>query len=327
MEEEDLMHVDLYGELELESTATEKEIKTAYRKKALSCHPDKNPNNPSAAKSFHRLSRILEILVDKSARLAYDKILNAKIQAKKNTAKLDSKRRKLKEELEAREDAYRLSQLNRQERYKTDEEVFKAEIERLKKEGSRQVEEEIQLMNKQIYEQIHGINKSAVGHNETRVNIRWKADKDDASNGGYNESNLHQILSKYGDIVAIAMLTKRGRAMVEFKDSEAAKMAAQIETGYAKNPLTLSGLWESNLTSKLKNSTQSSTNLLSNSHNSTRKSSTSKPNSSLSFSSAPDIFSAPLDTDFENAVLNNLKRAEERKRLIDQIKDDQDTNS
>lgn len=26
MEEEDLMHVDLYGELELESTATEKEV-------------------------------------------------------------------------------------------------------------------------------------------------------------------------------------------------------------------------------------------------------------------------------------------------------------
>ncbi|CAD6241005.1 GSCOCG00009060001-RA-CDS [Cotesia congregata] len=310
--EEDLMNVDLYGELEIESSATEKEIKTAYRKKALSCHPDKNPNNPSAAKSFHRLSRILEILIDKSARAAYDRILNAKIQAKLNNAKLDSKRRKLKEDLEAREEAYRLSQLNKQQSFKTDEEVFKAEVERLKKEGSRQVQEEIDLMNKQIYEQVHG--SKTVGVNDTRVNIRWKAEKNDPDNGGYNESNLQQILSKYGDIVAIAMLTKKGRALAEFKDSEAAKMAVQIETGYTKNPLTLSGLWES----KSNNSSPADS---STTNSSIRQRPTSQPSSALSFSSAPDIFTK-LDADFENSVLNNLKRAEERKRMMDQMKDD-----
>ncbi|CAG5083215.1 Similar to DNAJC17: DnaJ homolog subfamily C member 17 (Homo sapiens) [Cotesia congregata] len=283
--EEDLMNVDLYGELEIESSATEKEIKTAYRKKALSCHPDKNPNNPSAAKSFHRLSRILEILIDKSARAAYDRILNAKIQAKLNNAKLDSKRRKLKEDLEAREEAYRLSQLNKQQSFKTDEEVFKAEVERLKKEGSRQVQEEIDLMNKQIYEQVHG--SKTVGVNDTRVNIRWKAEKNDPDNG---------------------------RALAEFKDSEAAKMAVQIETGYTKNPLTLSGLWES----KSNNSSPADS---STTNSSIRQRPTSQPSSALSFSSAPDIFTK-LDADFENSVLNNLKRAEERKRMMDQMKDD-----
>lgn len=45
------------------------QIKKGYRKKALYCHPDKNPNNPKAAELFHELSRALEILTDTSARV------------------------------------------------------------------------------------------------------------------------------------------------------------------------------------------------------------------------------------------------------------------
>ena len=36
---------DLYALLEIEPDADEKTIKKAYRKKALTCHPDKNPDN------------------------------------------------------------------------------------------------------------------------------------------------------------------------------------------------------------------------------------------------------------------------------------------
>lgn len=45
------------------------QIKKAYRKKALHCHPDKNPNNPKANELFHKLSQALEILTDISARV------------------------------------------------------------------------------------------------------------------------------------------------------------------------------------------------------------------------------------------------------------------
>jgi len=45
------------------------QIKKAYRKKALSCHPDKNPDNPKAAELFHELANALEILIDESARV------------------------------------------------------------------------------------------------------------------------------------------------------------------------------------------------------------------------------------------------------------------
>jgi DnaJ family protein C protein 17 len=45
-------------------------VKKAYRKKALECHPDKNPDNPKAAELFHELSKALEILTDVSARVS-----------------------------------------------------------------------------------------------------------------------------------------------------------------------------------------------------------------------------------------------------------------
>ncbi|GFV32264.1 dnaJ subfamily C member 17 [Trichonephila clavipes] len=65
---EDLMKIDLYELLNISIKAEEKEIKKAYRKKALSCHPDKNPDNPKAAELFQQLSKALEVLTDKAAR-------------------------------------------------------------------------------------------------------------------------------------------------------------------------------------------------------------------------------------------------------------------
>uniref|UniRef100_A0A672LDN1 DnaJ homolog subfamily C member 17 n=1 Tax=Sinocyclocheilus grahami TaxID=75366 RepID=A0A672LDN1_SINGR len=92
----ELLEMDLYALLGIEWTATEKQIKKAYRQKALSCHPDKNPDNPKAAELFHQLSQALEVLTDAAAKAAYDKIRAAKKQAEERNRKLDDKRKKIK---------------------------------------------------------------------------------------------------------------------------------------------------------------------------------------------------------------------------------------
>ncbi|XP_044765182.1 dnaJ homolog subfamily C member 17-like [Coccinella septempunctata] len=93
---------DLYEVLDIEPSCSINDMKKAYRKKALQCHPDKNPDNPDAAVEFHKLTRILAILSDEKVRLSYDKILRGREEAALRHKELDSKRKKFKEDLESR---------------------------------------------------------------------------------------------------------------------------------------------------------------------------------------------------------------------------------
>ncbi|ELK24051.1 DnaJ like protein subfamily C member 17 [Myotis davidii] len=74
----ELLQMDLYALLGIEEKVVVKEVKKAYRQKARSCHPDKNPDNPKAAELFHQLSQALEVLTDAAARAEYDKVRKAK---------------------------------------------------------------------------------------------------------------------------------------------------------------------------------------------------------------------------------------------------------
>ena len=67
------MNTELYDVLEIKSTATEQEIKTAYRKLATKWHPDKNPKNKEeATKMFQQIQEANEILSDPEKRNQYD---------------------------------------------------------------------------------------------------------------------------------------------------------------------------------------------------------------------------------------------------------------
>ena len=64
---------DYYEVLGVTRTATEQEIKSAYRKLALQYHPDRNPNNPEAEEKFKECSEAYAVLVDVGKRSAYDR--------------------------------------------------------------------------------------------------------------------------------------------------------------------------------------------------------------------------------------------------------------
>ena len=63
---------DYYEVLEVESSADAATIKSAYRKKAMQYHPDRNPDDISAETAFKEVNEAYEVLKDPQKRSAYD---------------------------------------------------------------------------------------------------------------------------------------------------------------------------------------------------------------------------------------------------------------
>ena len=72
--------VDYYELLSVSKTASDAEIKTAYRKLAMQYHPDRNPDNPAAEAKFKECSEAYSVLSDGEKRAAYDRYGHAAFQ-------------------------------------------------------------------------------------------------------------------------------------------------------------------------------------------------------------------------------------------------------
>ena len=287
--------LDLYALLEVEPDVDEKVLKKAYRKKALTCHPDKNPGNKAAVELFHQLSDALEVLSDEKTRAAYDNLLKARKAAELRNKQLDGKRRKLKEQLEERE---RSSKTEEEVVRVTEEEKLAREIERLRREGSRLLEEEQEAMQQQIREEklqsSNGGSRCRTGQAEgvSRVKVKW----DRRSGCQYSREQLQQIFSKYGNITGVVLSDKKGgSALVEFEDLKAAKMAVTIETGFSENKLRIKPLWEEEK----------------------------KADEGVGDSSVGGSDNSGVNRDFESLVMRKLRQEEERKRLIKQMMEEE----
>ena len=68
---------DYYEVLAVSRTATEEEVKRAYRKLAVKYHPDKNPDDPHAEEKFKELGEAYDVLMDADKRAAYDRFGHA----------------------------------------------------------------------------------------------------------------------------------------------------------------------------------------------------------------------------------------------------------
>lgn len=66
------MAKDLYRELGVSRSATQDEVKRAYRKLAAQYHPDRNPNDAAAEARFKAVNQANQVLSDKKKRALYD---------------------------------------------------------------------------------------------------------------------------------------------------------------------------------------------------------------------------------------------------------------
>jgi len=71
---------NLYERLGVAEDATEKDIRSAYKKLAIKYHPDKNPGDAAAEERFKELTQAYEVLTDAKKRQAYDAQLRGGFQ-------------------------------------------------------------------------------------------------------------------------------------------------------------------------------------------------------------------------------------------------------
>ncbi|KAF2272694.1 DnaJ-domain-containing protein [Westerdykella ornata] len=131
---------DFYALLGITSDSSDSEIKRAYRKTSILYHPDKNPDDATAADTFIRLGLARDILLDVRLKAIYD---GARVKRREKALReemLDARRRKMKEELERREreGAGAVAGAKRKRMEEMDEvERREAEIARLAEDGRR----------------------------------------------------------------------------------------------------------------------------------------------------------------------------------------------
>ena len=75
------MKKDYYKVLDVPKTATEADIKKAYRRLAMKYHPDRNPDDKEAEERFKEAKAAYEVLTDAQKRATYDQYGHAGLEA------------------------------------------------------------------------------------------------------------------------------------------------------------------------------------------------------------------------------------------------------
>lgn len=124
---------DFYALLEIPPSASETEIRRAYRKTALKYHPDKVGASQSALDKFHLLQIGYDVLSDPTVKELYDNARRARqAKAERNQA-FEGRRKWMKEDLERRESGA----FKRKRDVEDEEEAFARELRRISEENKR----------------------------------------------------------------------------------------------------------------------------------------------------------------------------------------------
>jgi len=206
-------------------------------------HPDKNPNNSNAAAEFAELDRAYRVLLDPGARDALDDWLKARKLRAARTQQGDDKRRRMREELEAREKrAY--SERNEEELARA---RLKAELERLRKraeEEERRHKQQLADLAAAAAARSGAASTSDLGapDSESQAQLRrtlkvtW-----DPSSRDYSGDELRDIFAEHGAVEDVILRDRKNRkkasAVVVMTDEGGAMRAAGSVCGDVAEPL------------------------------------------------------------------------------------------
>lgn len=218
----DITQLDLYELFGVEETATTEEITSAFRKKAVKCHPDKYPNDKDKLELFLLIRKASELLTDKQARQAYDADRKHRKLQKERLSQMDDKRKKFKEDLERNEQ--KASQTVKTTINTATSQRLRAEVERLRREGSRLIDEELEKLHNIVEQEKQ---KSSLNH--IHIIIKYLP-----NTPSYTDNELREIFKKYGNISTIVNQYPT-RALIEFNDNHISQFI-QHEKGLQEKP-------------------------------------------------------------------------------------------
>jgi DnaJ homolog subfamily C member 17 len=173
-------------------------------------------------------------LLDPTAKDAYDRVLEAKKESELRDRKLDAKRKKQKDELEARE-----REAAKKKYEKSADELLRSELARLQQQGSQYLAEQQERIKQEIARERQQSAQKTASIQSCTLKVKWKpSSKGDVY---YTQERLHSILQKYGDITALVVSKKKKKwAIVEFAHRMDAELALSVERGLETCPLELS---------------------------------------------------------------------------------------
>ncbi|MCJ1366689.1 hypothetical protein MMC16_005819 [Acarospora aff. strigata] len=216
---------DFYALLGITFETSSSDIRRAYRKTALKYHPDKVGNSPSALEKFHLLQIAYDVLSDPAVKALYDNARTARLQKQRQNELFEGKRRRMKEDLEARENNNTGVKRGREEDGEGEgpEERLEREVRRLAEDGKRRRREREEFLRRELRDEEErivskeedasggvrpGVNLTAIPQTsvpeiDRTVKVRWPREGHGAL---LDKDRLTAMFSRFGGIESSFLL-------------------------------------------------------------------------------------------------------------------------
>ncbi|KAI9292638.1 DnaJ-domain-containing protein [Neoconidiobolus thromboides FSU 785] len=182
-----------------------KEITKAYRAKSLIYHPDKNQEDPDAEQLFVSLKKAYDTLKDENKKKEYDNYLKNTLEKKERVRRMDTTRKRNKDDLERREREAKEQRIYKQQQQKKQE----SDIDRLRKNFAAGVnnnpsEAPYQTYEKEVLPEIKTevelislklkVLEKEIKASDTSIKIKWSKEEN------INEEELYELFNSFGTV-------------------------------------------------------------------------------------------------------------------------------